>query len=73
MYVQMMKFTTALKEKWEEAVTNLKEEMAMLKQENDNLYSQNVQMREQLGESVSGFLLHLSSLLTCAPIKVRVY
>ncbi len=48
---QMKRFTEAVKEKWEDAVVSLKEEMQALKDENTKLRAENNQMREEAGSS----------------------
>lgn len=48
---EMKRFTEAVKEKWEDAVVSLKEEMTTLKEENTKLRSENNALREEAGNS----------------------
>lgn len=48
---EMKRFTDAVKEKWEDAVVSLKEEMQALKDENATLRAENNDLREQAGSS----------------------
>jgi len=48
---EMKRFTEAVKEKWEDAVISLKEEMQAIKDENAKLHAENNVLREELGNS----------------------
>ena len=47
----MRRFTEAVKEKWEDAVVSLKEEMQALKDDNAKVRAENNLLREEAGNS----------------------